>query len=130
MNKNNLKSIELYKVNDSTDSLIKPKTAIFDLPFRIALVGRSGSGKTSMLVNLVASPFFYGNDFDGEDIFIISGSLENDEKIRKLIKYKEIPDENVFNRMNEEQIQVLYDFIKEAYKEDREEKRPRPICIN
>ncbi len=28
--------------------------------------------------------------------------------------------------MNEEQIQVLYDFIKEAYKEDRDEKRTPP----
>jgi hypothetical protein len=30
--------------------------------------------------------------------------------------------------MNEEQIQVLYDFIKEAYKEDRDEKRTRPTA--
>jgi hypothetical protein len=107
------KIYKLYKVNDTSDSLVIKKDKIFDLPFRIALIGSSGSGKTSLLVNLVLNPMYYGNDFEGDNIFIISGSMDMDEKIQSLVKVKDIPPAHLFKKFNEDKIQVLYDFIKD-----------------
>jgi len=113
-----LKKYELYKVNDRSDKQVVNKDMIFDIPFRIAIIGNSGSGKTSLLVNLILLKEYYGDDFEGENIFIISGSVDQDDKIQTMIKIKEIPYQHIFKKFNENKIQVLYDFIKdEALKE-------------
>mgnify|MGYP001279360188 CR=1 FL=1 len=119
-------NIPLFQIVDTSDKLVKPKTKIFDMPFRIAVVGKSGSGKTSVLVQLLASPFFYGNDFQGENIYIVSGSLTNDEKLQRLIKYKNIPEENLFPAYNDGEINVLYEFLENEFKTLRKEGKKPP----
>ena len=88
------KKYQIYRVKDQTDDNVVDKPDLFTIPFRIALCGRSGAGKATLLTNLVGHPDYYGDDFDGDNIYIISGSLENDEKIKKLVKLKRIPGMN------------------------------------
>lgn len=125
--------LHFYKVKDESDSLISHKENIFNIPFRIALVGRSGQGKTSVLVNLLGNPEFYGKDFEGDNIFIVSGSLQNDIKLKKLIKLKNIPSENLFSRYVEDEIQKMYDILKEEFfesVEDGEKIKPKIIIFD
>ena len=50
MNKNTKR---IKKIKDIFDQSIVTKKNLFDLPFRIGLIGRSGSGKTNILINLL-----------------------------------------------------------------------------
>lgn len=109
------KKHKILQVKDESDKLVVNKGLLWNIPFRIAIVGCSGSGKTSLLVNLVCNPDFYGKDFSGDNIYIISGSLKNDIKVKKMIQYKKIPSANLFDRFNETRIQVLYDFLKDEF---------------
>lgn len=124
------KDIKIYQVKDDTDNYVIKKDKIPNLPHRCCLIGSSGSGKTSTLVNLYCNPDFYLNDFDGEDIFIVSGSLKNDEKLKKLIKFKEIPASNLMDKYNEDKLQVVYDMIKEDFHEAVEKgEKPKHTLI-
>ena len=80
------KHLEIYKVIDKADSYYTKKDLIFDLPLRIGIIGASQrSGKSSVIVNLVCRDEFYNKDFKGENIYIISPSIENDLKLKKMI---------------------------------------------
>ena len=58
------KYIKVYQVKDETDNYVMKKNKIPNLPHRCCLVGSSGSGKTSFLVNLYCNPDFYLHDFE------------------------------------------------------------------
>ena len=76
----NKSKTNIKKIKDVYDKSIVTKKLLFDMPFRIGLTGRSGSGKTNILVNLLDDDF-YGKDFDdSSNIYIISGSLSSDNK--------------------------------------------------
>lgn len=118
---------KILKVKDIFDSQMVKKNNLPNLPFRSLIIGKSQlSGKSNLMVNLLARPEFYGNDFKGENIYIFSNSLKTDEKIKKLIKFKEIPDENCFSKFDDEMIGDLLDIIKEDYIEEMEKKKPKP----
>lgn len=111
------KNISIYQVKDKTDNYVIKKDRIPNLPHRCCLVGSSGQGKTSYLVNLYCNPMFYMKDFEPENIFIVSGSLKNDEKLKKMIEFKEIPETNLMSKYDEEELQAIYDMIKEEFHE-------------
>lgn len=56
-------------------------------PFRVALSGASGSGKTNCLVNLIISPNFYAEFF--KTIIILSPNFDNDQTYQYIAKYVE-----------------------------------------
>ena len=87
--------LRLKKIHDPTDKFSTSKKKIFDLPLRLLIVGKTGSGKTSGLVSLLTQKNFYLNDFKGYNIYIFSPMI-NDYKMEKLIKMKKIPDINVY----------------------------------
>ena len=124
MNKN-------YKVlccKDKSDIHHINKEHIWSVPFRLAITGKSMiSGKTNLLVNLLAR--FYDKDFDGENIYIVSPSL-NTEKLKMLAKYKKIPDSNLFSGFDEDILNELYELIKDKHQSavDLKEK-PKHSCI-
>ena len=91
----------MRKIKDIFDQSIIEKKLLFDLPFRIALIGRSGSGKTNVLINLLDKEM-YGKDFKKDDIYIITGSLSTDDKIKNYVKKRNIPLENLYNGYKED----------------------------
>lgn len=119
---NNKKKFEIYKVKDNYESYKIKKERIFDLPMRLNIVGKSEfSGKSNLIVNLLCRPEFYLNEFDGQNIFIISASLDGtDEKLSKLIEVKDIPPENLFKEFHEEQLDDLYNILEDDYLESIE----------
>ena len=102
-------------MKDSSDSFTINKKNIFDLPMRLLLIGKSGNGKSSFLGNLLLRNEFYKNDFKPENIYIFSGSLDGDKKIETIIKQLDVPSENLFNRYNDDEINVVYDLLVDDY---------------
>ncbi len=125
------KKYEMLKVRDKADSYVIKKVDIPDVPFRMLLVAKSGQGKTSAVVNLLLRPTYYLNDFKGEDMFIVSGSLSNDNKLQTLVKQKDIPASNLFKTYDEEELQVLYDYLTKNYEDaiDDGEKPPHSFIL-
>lgn len=106
---------KIQKIKDVFDKSYKKKNMLFDMPFRIGLIGRSGSGKTNMLINLLNDDF-YGKDFESDDIYIVSGSLATDDKIKNLVERRKIPLENLYNGYKEHEMEELYDNLSTNYK--------------
>lgn len=113
----------IYKAKDNTDSFVIKKENLPHVPFRGLLIGRSGSGKSSMLLNLIANEDFYDKDFpDGEDIYIFTGS-RGDVKMNNLIKFKEIPESNVFEGFSNHIVEELYEKMVDEFNEAIDEGR-------
>ena len=118
----------IYKVRDKTDKN-HVKHPIFDLPFKLAIVGKSqiSLGKTSIIMNMLLRDEFYKKHFSGENIFIISNN-DLDNKLKILKKEKDIPDEN-FMAYDEQTLEELYDMIEEEFIEE-EPKQQRLIIFD
>jgi hypothetical protein len=115
------KTLAIYKVKDEAETYYTKKDLIFDVPFRLLIVGKSQlSGKSNILVNLLLRDEFYNKDFDGENIFLVSPSITNDEKLKKIIKVKEIPEENLFLEYDEDVLKQLYQMLQDEYEEAKE----------
>lgn len=120
-------SKKIIKVLDKSDSYKVNKKNIFSLPMRLVVVGKSQlSGKTNLIVNLLARKQFYYKDFKGENIFIISPSIKNDQKLKNLIKYLKIPDGNIMMEYDEDMLNDVYDMIDEEYQQAVEDKKKPP----
>lgn len=112
---------------DRFSSFKVPKEDTPDLPFRIEIVGKSQyAGKTNIILNLILRPMdsedsegqnLYKNDFEGEDIYLISPSLHIDEKLSKIIEYKDIPAGNTFDQYSELNLESIYGVIKGKFEE-------------
>jgi len=127
------KPINIYKVKDKKEKFYTDKGLLFNLPFRILMVGKSQfSGKSSCIVNLLLQDDkrLYKNEFEGDNIFIFSGSLKTDNKIKLLINQFEIPESNLFSEYSEEALEAIYDLTEEEYQEAIEEKeKPKNTLV-
>ena len=132
MNKKKMKSkLKILKVKDKSDKHGKEIPVLFSLPMRLLLIGKSGSGKSNLLINLLANiKFPYDKLFDGDRIFIFSPSLRGDEKLKTLIKYKEIPGSNLFEEYSDELLLSLYEELVDDVSERLEEnEKVQPTLI-
>ena len=114
---------KIYRMIDKTDKFTKKKAPLFDLPARLLLVGKSGMGKTSLIGNLLLRNDMYRRDFDPENIFIFSGSLDGDQKLKTLINELEIPNSNLFDSYDETALEAVYDTLVDRYNEALDEKK-------
>ena len=106
------------KMKDISDSFTITKKEIPSLPMRLLAIGRTGSGKSSIaLGNLLLRPEFYRDDFLPENIFIFSGSLSGDIKLRTIIDQLDIPSSNLFSSYDEDTIHDIYDMLVENFNE-------------
>lgn len=111
----------------------KIKHDLFDLPCRMCICGKSGTGKTSLLSLLIIDPNneFYRGRWAPEDIFLFSGSYKTDNKIQKMVEHLSIPEENVFEQYDNEVLKVIYSQIESRVKEalDDNKKIPHSLII-
>jgi len=116
---------KIRKVIDDSDNNVIDMGILPNVRFFGLLVGKTGCGKTNLLINLLLNPEFgYDKIFKGENMYIFSGSLNSDEKIKKLIEVKEIPDENLYDAVDDDELNRLYDKLEEQYMERKQEDLP------
>ena len=124
-----MSAIEIFKVKDKNEKHHIKKGRMFDVPFRLLVVGKSQSGKSNIAVNLLLQEDtrLYKDVFQGEDIYIFSPSAKSDYKLKTLIEEKEIPKENIFGGYDEDVIEALYELVKDEYEEAIQEgEKPIP----
>jgi hypothetical protein len=93
----------------------KIKHWLWDLPARLALVGRSeASGKTTWLLNMLLR-FYDPSPWKGKNIYIISGTATADRKVKMLQGSLGIPNENIFGRYSDATLTKIYDNIKKQH---------------
>ena len=121
-----MKKILIHKVKDNAESYYTKKNQLFDIPFKIAVVGASQrSGKTNWAINALGKNNMYAKDFKKTDIYIFSPSLQSN-KWQRFIEAKDIPEENLFDDLDEEVLQVLYEDVEEQYHQAIEDKKKPP----
>jgi len=106
----------VLKAKDICDNHVIKKDILPNIPFRMLIVGRSGSGKSSILSCLVALPDWYGNNFKGDNIYLWTGS-PGDDKIAKLVEYKEIDSNNIRTEWHDHEVSEVYDNLVDDWKE-------------
>lgn len=112
------KDLQIFKVKDGADEYYTKKDIIFDVPFRLLIVGKSQlSGKSNIVINLLLRDEFYNKDFHGENIYIVSPSINSDAKLKKLVEVKDIPHENLFDAYDEDVLKKLYEMLEKDYNE-------------
>jgi len=127
-----VKKLEIRKVKDSGEKFYTNKGGrLPNLPLRAIAVGRSqSSGKTNLGVALFSDKNLYANDFEGDNIYLFSNSLNTDDKLRRFIRFKEIPEENCFNGYDELLLTELYNNIHEDYQESiRNKEKPKNVLL-
>jgi hypothetical protein len=110
-----MKKITILKVKDDAEKFYSKKPQIFDLPMKLAIVGASQrSGKTNWIINALGRDKLYGKDFEPENIYIFSPSL-NSNKWQRFIEAKGVPEENLFSSLKEEELEILYEDVEDEY---------------
>ena len=92
-------------------------------PASIIFNGKSGSGKSNLLLNLLTRPQFYKDYFDL--IFFFSPSCKCDD----LPKYLNLSEKRMFETFDEKSIQGIFDTQEEIIKESGIEKSPKILII-
>ena len=92
-------------------------------PASIIFNGKSGSGKSNLLLNLLTRPQFYKDYFDL--IFFFSPSCKCDD----LPKYLDLPEKRMFDTFDEENIQGIFDTQKDIIKENGIANSPKILII-
>ena len=109
--------VDVLKMKDKTDNFIIDKDYIPSLPFRGIISARSGMGKSNLLGFLLCSKNKNGyfNDFPKSNIFVFSGSLNGDYKLKQMIKYLKIDESNTFDTFDNDIVNEIYDMLVEEY---------------
>lgn len=106
---------KISAINDHSNSHFVKHERFFDLPSRLLLCGPSqSSGKTTTVINLLAKPEFYGNYFDGNDIFLFCPTASQ-ESWQMFINNKQIPKQNIKYEFDAYTIRNILDMLKEEF---------------
>jgi len=126
-----MKKFKIDKMIDSTDNLTTEKeNNLFNLPMRLLMIAKTGDAKSTTLGNLLLKPEGYKDDFEPENIYIFSGSLDGDEKLRIIVEELEIPKSNLFSGYKGGMLEVIYDLQVDEFNEKREKGIKNPKKLN
>ena len=93
VNQDKLKSLQ---IKDKTDALTINHT-LFSLPLRVLLISKSGGGKNTQLLNILCNDNLkYNKLFKGEHIYIFCPDCQSDEKMKLLLQFYDVPDNNIY----------------------------------
>lgn len=123
---------KILRVRDKNEKYGTKKKYMFDIPFRVCLIAKSGVGKTNLIVNMFCqdNKNFYKNDFEGDDVYIFSPSIKTDHKLKVLIEQMDIPPSNLFMSLDMDMLEAVYELIKEDYEEAiKEKEKPKNTLI-
>ena len=125
---NKLKS---YRMLDPTDSFVTKKDRLFDLPMRILIIAKTGSGgKSTTLARMLLDKHFYRDDFEPDNIFIFSGSFKGDAKLNIIKRELDVPDQNMVDGFDEHHLEVIYDQLVDEYNEKISDGETDPKKLN
>jgi len=113
-----MKPVQIYKCKDKKESHYINKGDLFDLPMRVLCIGKSQySGKSSFLLNMLEQndERLYKNNFDGDDMYIFSGSLTSDTKIKNIIKQHDVPHSNCFDGYDGNALEAIFEMVESDY---------------
>ena len=126
-----MKKFKIDKMVDNTDSLTTEKdNNLFNLPMRLLMIAKTGDAKSTTLGNLLLKTEGYKDDFEPENIYIFSGSLDGDEKLRIIVEELEIPKSNLFSGYNGAMLEVIYELQVDEFNEKREKGIKNPKKLN
>lgn len=123
-----MKELKILRVKDKLDKFGVKKTITPNLSHRALFIAKSGVGKSNLIVNLLlrAENEFYRDDFDGDNIFLISPSINSDDKLRLIVEQKDIPDCNVYDCYDTQILMTIYETIKKEYMSAVNDKQKPP----
>lgn len=107
----------ILRVKDKLDTYTINKHKLFNLPCKLIINAKSGLGKSNLLVNFLVRDIYYAKDFKPENIYIVSVSLDTDDKLKSIVNILNIPQENLFKHYNDEELEILYDYLEKLYNE-------------
>ena len=113
------KKFEILKVRDPSDKNHIKIPVLADLPFKLAIVGKSqvSLGKTTIILNLFLRDKYYKKYFDGINIYIVSNNSV-DKKLKILMEELDIPESN-FMQYDEDKLEALYEILEEEHIEEK-----------
>ena len=122
--------LSILKVVDKTDSYYTAVPNLFDLSFRLLIVGKSFlSGKSTVILNLLLRDRYYKKHFDGNDIYIVSNNLSMDNKMRILRTEKSVPDANVME-FTEQNLENIYTKVEEEAEDAvNDNEKPKNVVV-
>lgn len=107
--KKKVKSVKIKPVIKIKDDYTKPPHPhLLRLPFSLLLIAPKGSGKTTVLQNLLTWYYTY---FD--KVFIFSPTINIDRKWRKLTEKLRIPDTDLFNTCKERKVLGIVNSVRD-----------------
>lgn len=120
--------MKILRVKDKLDTYGTKKKLLPNISNRSTFIARSGQGKSNLIVNLLLrkEKEFYNDDYNGDDIFLISPSVKCDDKLQILIESKEIPESNIFDYYDNDLLFTIYGLIKDEYMKHVGEKQKPP----
>lgn len=119
---NGKKNLTVRVIKDKGDNNIvrfnkDGERLLLSQPMRLCIVGKTGAGKTNMLVQLLTEKKYFGDTYIGRNMYIFS-PMVNDFKMEYLVEKKKIPDMNIYTEFDNGILGALYDKLTEEYESE------------
>jgi len=133
--KNDLLKIIAYPTNKSKlkQRPMMKEGIIPKHPSRMIFNGKSGSGKSNLLINLMTQPHFYGRTKRSDPksqyfdlVFLFSPTADGQDD---LVKFLELPEKRICTNFDEEALNKIFDVQDSIIKEKGLDKAPKILII-